>query len=178
MAPGTSTHADHLLANARGGDARALNLLLRREAATVRRLCARLCGAPLDPEEVFQETLLAIARHIGAYRGDAAFSTWVYTLARTQRGRALRRLASSGRAREAAELRAGDSLPLADPDRADLRDALYAATRDLSDVDREILLLRDLEGLTAAEVSHRIGLTIPAVKTRLHRARTAVRGRL
>ena len=56
--------------------------------------------------------------------------------------------------------------------------AIDAALRTLSDVDRNILLLRDAEGMSAAEVATRTGLTIPAVKTRLHRARVAVREQL
>lgn len=176
--PRAQREAD-LVARGRGGDRAAVDELLRGYAPQIERICRRLCGQDEAYEDVLQETYLGIIRNLGSFRGDSAFLTWAFTICRTYRGRYLRRLR-----REAWT----DQHDVAEtPSDVDceahaacqqLGAALVAAIGCLSAVDRSILVLRDVEGLSAIEVAERVGLTVPAVKTRLHRARIAVRSRL
>lgn len=172
-----------LIVAAQAGSRSALDALLRRHQTAIERVCRRMCGDETMADDVIQETYLAIMRSLPAYRGDAGFLTWVYTIARTHRGRA-HRTATRDRGRHELLGRLGP-LPrgrargpeerVADQE---LGRALEQALLGLAPLDREILILRDHEGLTAAEVSERVWLTVPAVKTRLHRARVFVRAQL
>lgn len=134
---------------------------------------------------MLQDTLLGIAANIHRFRADSSLLTWAYTIARTHRARRRR-----GRSLEAkvshmrvdfgvrVERLAGCDTPFEHVVDDELRSALIGAMGSLSSVDREILLRRDLEGFSADEVARALGLTVPAVKTRLHRARMATRERM
>lgn len=172
---------DHSLAQrAALGDRHARDQLLTRHYEAIRRLCQRLCGDPERAEDVAQETFAALLRALDSYRGAASFTTWAYTVARTHHGRAIR---SEMRHRaRAARLHAhlGSLLVSADDGEAalacaSLRHWVDRATRQLSEVDRAVLVLRDVQGYTAAEAAQALGLTVPAVKARLSRARARVR---
>lgn len=175
---GARREAD-LVARGRTGDRTAIEELLRAYAPQIERICRRLCGPDDSYEDVLQETYLGIIRNLGSFRGDSAFVTWAFTICRTYRGRYLRR-----QRREAWI----DGLDVADtPSDVDceahaagqqLGEVIHAAIERLSATDRSILVLRDVQGMSALEVAARVGLTVPAVKTRLHRARLAMRARL
>jgi RNA polymerase sigma-70 factor (ECF subfamily) len=136
---------------------------------------------------VAQETLLAAATRIAGFRGASSPSTWLYTIARRFCIKARRRskfapqtvLSVDDEGRRIAE-RVPDAHP--DPERAldDRRLAvgLDSAIAALEPKYREVLLLRDVEGLTAQEVAEVTGLGVAAVKSRLHRARLQVRDSL
>lgn len=169
-----------LAQRATAGDGRARELLLRRHYATIGRVCRRLCADPVTAEDVQQETLLAVIRHLGSYRGDASFTTWVFTLARTHAGRVAR---SDHRHRARVDRLAKHllSLPRSGPDHDDtvaaieLRGRVLAALMSLPPVDRAVLEARDILGYSAAETATALCLSVPAVKTRLHRARGRLR---
>ena len=149
-----------LLAEAQSGDRAALEALLRRFEPRVLRFGLRLCRNSADAEDIVQETLLAAARTLGRFRGEASPSTWLYTIARSfcikkrRRSRHAPEVVSmeseGGRAREVRDPGRGPDR-LADDRR--LRVALEAAIATLAPAYREILLLRDVEGLPAAEVA-------------------------
>ena len=174
-----------LLAEAKAGDASALEALLRRFQPRVLRFGLRLCRNSADAEDIVQETLLAAARTLGRFRGDASPSTWLYTIARSFCIKKRRRSrhapeevsieSERGRAREVRDPGRGPDR-LADDRR--LRAALEGAIAALDTGYREVLLLRDVEGLPAADVARATGLSVAAVKSRLHRARAEVRARL
>jgi RNA polymerase sigma-70 factor (ECF subfamily) len=175
-----------LLEAAREGDRKALDELLRRHRPRLLAICQRMCRDTEEASEVLQDTLLGIAANIRRFRGDSSLVTWAYTIARThrarrRRGRSLEAKISHMRVDFGADL---EQLPgqQSNPyDRVaddELRGALMMAIRALSQVDREILVRRDLEGFSASEVATQLGLTVPAVKTRLHRARVATRERM
>lgn len=140
-----------------------------------------MCRGDGSFDDVLQETYLGIVRNIASFRGQSSFLTWVYTVARTYRGRYVRTAA-----RHQARTLAVTELSIAPRSidvegtvaGAELGGAIHQALAHLSDLDRRILLLRDVDGLTAAEVAVATGLSIPAVKTRLHRARVVARRRL
>jgi RNA polymerase sigma-70 factor (ECF subfamily) len=174
-----------VLEAARGGDPAALEALLERHQARVYRFGLKMCGQAEDAQDVVQDTLFAAARTIGRFRGQSSVSTWLYSIARSFCIKKRRRRASAPevvsleeRGPSARETAAGSP----DPERAlakrELGSALDSAISALGPGLREVLLLRDVEGLSAAEVSQVMGLAVPAVKSRLHRARAALRERL
>jgi len=175
------------LAAAQGGDRRALEQLLGAHAAQVERFAARMCRHAADAEDVTQETLIAAARTVGNFRGDAAVSTWLFRIARSfcikqrRRGRSVRQADTSlddvrsPEAKTLADAAAGPEATLHD---RQLGRALQGAIEALAPMYREVLLLRDVEGLSANEVSEVLGIRVDAVKTRLHRARIAVRDKM
>ncbi|MFV8752511.1 RNA polymerase sigma factor [Nannocystaceae bacterium ST9] len=176
---------NELIDAARAGDRRALDLLVRRHRPRLEAICRRMCEDADEAAEVLQDTLLGIAANIGRFRGDSSLLTWAYTIARTHRARRRR---GRGRSVEikVKHLRVELSDEVAAPEREpfecladdELRSALILALRQLSVLDREVLVLRDVEGFSAAEVAEQLRLSIPAVKTRLHRARVATRERI
>lgn len=182
----TDESDEALLAAARRGDRAALGKLLARHEAQVYRYGLRMCRNDDDAKEVLQETLLAMARTVADFRGDASIPTWLYTVARS--------FCIKRRRRKKGEPGASDVEPLdaaaaqrtpaeaATPEEQtaarELDRALDQAIAALPAEAREVLLLRDGEGLTAPEVASVLGLTVEAVKSRLHRARLAVRQKL
>jgi RNA polymerase sigma-70 factor, ECF subfamily len=167
------------LERARAGDRAALESVLRHHRRAIERMCTRMCsGAAEHTDDVIQDTYLAIVRNIASFRGQASFLTWAYTIARTAHGRRRRRAAlaivSGHLVAPAANSRPLDEVVAA----SKLGETICAALTALSETDRRVLLMRDLEGWSAHEVAERTGLTVPAVKTRLHRARVAMRSRL
>lgn len=175
-----------LLDAARAGDAEALETLLERQEPRLYRFARRLCRSPADAEDVLQESLLAAARGLAGFRGASSLSTWLYTIARSQCIKKHRRRKSapmefSLEAEEAASARERPD-PAPDPEAAlqtrRLEAALERAIARLDRPYREVLILRDVEGLTAPEVATVTGLSVAAVKSRLHRARARVREEL
>ncbi len=170
-----------LLAALRGGDDAALEALLRRHAPTVMRFALKLCRDRTDADDVLQDTLIAASRGLRELRGDAAVSTWLYTVARSVciKKRRLRKHAPASvialEGPEAAVIRS----ELAEPDDAvagrQLGVALERAIGQLDEGAREVVVLRDVEGLSAAETAEVLGLSPEAVKSRLHRARASLR---
>jgi RNA polymerase sigma-70 factor, ECF subfamily len=170
-----------LLAAARQGDRAALGELLARHQHRVFGFGMKMCGDPEDAKDVAQDTLLAMARTVRDFRGDATLSTWLYTVARSfcikKRRRSKGAPAMHEPLDQTAQERSGE--PAATPEQAllgrEARDAVAAALDTLPPEAREVLVLRDLEGLSAAEVATVTGLSVAAVKSRLHRARAALR---
>lgn len=158
--------------------------LLEEYAPTIHRFALRMCRDAEDARDVVQETMLAAARGLGEFRGDASLSTWLFTIARSFciKTRRLR----TGQPDRLLSLESEDVEPMrsgaAAPDEAagdrELGRALEAAIDALEPMYREVLLLRDVEGLTAPEVASVLGIGVDAVKSRLHRARMAVRERI
>lgn len=178
---------DELLAAARQGDAVALEALLVRYQPHLYRFGLRMCGNVEDAGDVAQDSLLSMARSVRDFRGDASVSTWLYTIARRFCIRKRRRSKFAPAAEDPLDGPAGDAARgLADPAPGpeqtaagrELETALIAAIDALEPGQREVLLLRDVEGLSAAEVAKVLDLGVDAVKSRLHRARVAVRQRL
>lgn len=168
-----------LLDAARQGDGAALDRLLRIYEPRIYRFGLRMCRDAADAEDVLQETLLAAARNLTGFRADAALSTWLYALARShcikQRRRGKFEPARAEPLDAAHAVRDPAPLPDEEAARAELAGRLERALRRLDPRHREVLLLRDVEGLTAPEVARVLGLGERAVKSRLHRARAMLR---
>lgn len=175
-----------LLNAAQSGDARALEELLQQYQGKIYRFGMRMCRNPEDAKDVLQDTLLTMARSVRDFRG-ASLSTWLYTIARSVCIKKRRKSKFAPAHEESLDTEAGEEARhLADPSRPADEDlaaketerALSRAIAELEPAYREVLVLRDVEGLTAREVGDVLGLSVEAVKSRLHRARLAVRARI
>jgi RNA polymerase sigma-70 factor (ECF subfamily) len=176
---------DQLVAAARRGDREALEELLRRVEPRVFRFGMKMCRDPEDARDVSQETLFAAARTLGGFRSESSLSTWLYAIARSYCIKARRRSvyapevvpleSAPAEARAAPDATPGPDRALADRER---RAALAEAIAALAPEYRRVLLMRDVEGRPASEVAAATGLSVAAVKSRLHRARAAVKERI
>lgn len=136
----------------------------------------KMCRDPEDAKDVLQDTLLALARGVRDFRGASSLSTWLFTVARSFCIKKRRKRAPAVDAISAAD-HVADAAPHADEALASrqVEEAIERAIAALEPMYREVLLLRDVEGLSAKEVAEVLGIGVPAVKSRLHRARIAVR---
>lgn len=166
-----------LITRARAGDRAALAQLLEQLSPLVYRFGLRMCRHRADAEDVLQDTLLSVADHLAEFEGRASLSSWVFMLARTACARKRRGLKNRSHLPEeaVAELASEAGSPEQSALQGELRLALERALGGLSSEQREVLLLRDMEGLSAPEVAEALGMSVPAVKSRLHRARISLR---
>jgi RNA polymerase sigma-70 factor (ECF subfamily) len=170
-----------LLERARSGQADALEQLLERHQAQIYRFGMKMCRNPEDAKDVLQDTLLSAARSVRDFRGGSSISTWLYTVARSFCVKKRRK--SKYAPKESAVSLDGAAEHAADPGMApdeslaskEVERALEKAIATLEPMYREVLLLRDVEGLAAPEVARVTGISVQAVKSRLHRARLSVR---
>jgi len=173
-----------LLEKARGGDPAAVDELLRRHERSVYRFGLRMCGDEDAARDVLQETLLAAFKGIGEFRGEARLSTWLYQIARSFCSKSRRRGAGEPErheeldAPEARALPSEGEPPDARAHAAEVGRALQAAIAALPAASREVVVLRDVEGLSAEEAAAVLGIEVGALKSRLHRARMELRGHL
>jgi RNA polymerase sigma-70 factor, ECF subfamily len=163
------------LSRASAGDREAFDAFMERHAAPVLRFIRLHQPDLAQAEDALQETFVAAWRGAGDFRGGGSARPWLLAIARRAVLRQGRRRV--GEPDEAVEL---DGLAEeagwgADRDghlhALELRDLVEQGFRVLSPEDREILLLRDVEGFSGEEVGQLLGLSLPAAKSRLHRAR-------
>lgn len=167
---------DALITAARAGDRSAAAEILTRYQERIYRYGLRMCGDEESAREVLQETMLAAFRHLPGFRGDAALSTWLFQIARSfciKERRGVRPTSALD-----AGLADGAPPPDAQVHARQIGQALAAAISALPPEQREVLVLRDVEGLSAQDAADIIGIEVGALKSRLHRARTALRERL
>jgi RNA polymerase sigma-70 factor (ECF subfamily) len=180
--PGDAAEDRRLLAAARGGDRRALELVTRRVSGSLYRFSRGFCRDPHDAEDVMQDVLVALVSSLGSFRGDASLSSWTYVVARNACARRRRRARHHALEDGNGEAMLAVPDPGAEPDRAaerhELREALEEAIAALPATLRDALVLRDVEGLPAAEVARLLDVGERAVKSRLHRARARLRDAL
>jgi len=156
------------------GDEHAMSQLLRTCQPDLKRFARRTCASSEDAEDAVQAALWQLHRKIGTLGTVAAFATWLFRIIERECFRIFRRSAA-GRGRLLEPL--GDALA-APQIPTDLRLDLTKAIAALPEPYRVALILRDVEELTAPEVAERLGVSVQAVKSRLHRARTMLRERL
>ena len=175
-----------LLELSRAGDGKALEALLERHQAQIYRFGMKMCRDPEDAKDVLQDTLLAMARGVRDFRGASSMSTWLYTIARSFCIKKRRKSKFAPEERSLDTDVVAETKQLADPARSpdealvakQVEKALEEAIASLEPTYREVLILRDVEGLTASEVGEVVGASSQAVKSRLHRARLSVRAQV
>ena len=165
----------------------AIPQLVDRHGGQLYRLALRFCGTPADAEDLVQQTFLQAFRKWHQFKGDAAPTTWLYTIAARQCERTKRLRSGEPRRLESLD----DLLPSGEPKVADLRgldespyrarlrheakEALEAAIAKLPMKLRMTLVLKDIVELSLADVAKVLGLKLGTVKTRVHRARLMLR---
>lgn len=165
------------------GEDGAFELLVRRHERRVFGLLMRMMGSREEAEDVAQDTFLSLHRHGRRFRGDARFSTFVYRVAANA---ALNRRRTLGRSRArieklAVRQSAGDDLPYSprDPEDAtagvELSNHVREALQKLSPALRMPVVLYDIEGLAYGEIAEVLSIAEGTVKSRIHRARQALR---
>ncbi|HUT53820.1 MAG TPA: sigma-70 family RNA polymerase sigma factor [bacterium] len=175
---------EHLIGQARSGDAAAFEALIERYRSRVFRLAVRFTRNPDDAQEVLQEVFFTVYQKLGQFEGKSAFSTWLYRVAVNT---ALMRL----RGRDKAELVSisefpDDSLPgetegKGPEDKIMTEQALARIERAMIPLPADfktVLILRDIEDFSNEETAEIMGLSVAAVKSRLHRARGFMRKKL
>jgi RNA polymerase sigma factor (sigma-70 family) len=158
---------DHLVAQARSGDAQALDALLRRCQPDLRRYARRHCASE-DIDDAVQDALWILARRVSALRAAAALSSWLFV---TMRRICLRLLLQRRNSEPLDEERHAVAVESQDQLRLDLARAISALAPNY----REVLLLVDVIGHTVPEAAEALTIGLEAAKSRLHRARLMVR---
>ena len=180
-----------LVERARSRDVAAFEILVARYRSKVYGLAVRMMQDASDAEEVLQETFLSAWQNLPNFRGESAFGSWLYRICANFCLMRLRRKKVETTEAESAQLPgprfdAEGSLlssPSYDWSRGteekaldnELRTAIERATDTLPDEHRTVFLLKDIDGLSYEEIAETLGTTVPAVKSRLHRARLALR---
>lgn len=166
-----------LVERARRGDAGAFEALVRRYARTAHAAALAVVKEPADAEDVVQDAFIRALERLEDCRDPAKFGAWLLRIVRN-RAHSVRRYLG---VRDAAPL---DALPLASPqpgparetERSQLRDDLTEALSDLTEVQREVVLLHDLEGWKHREIGEALELPEGTVRAHLFHARRALRG--
>lgn len=179
-----SSHEAVLAAAARGDDA-ALSQLVHAYHDRVYRFGLRVCRDGFDADDAVQEAFLQLARRPDVAKDQGALS-WLFAVVKNACLRMLRpfvreRRALGERVADADDASVVDPAQL-DPQQAlerwELVQSVHAAIASLDRPLREVLVLRDLEGLSGEETSAALGIELAAMKSRLHKARTQLRGSL
>jgi RNA polymerase sigma-70 factor (ECF subfamily) len=164
----------------RAGNREAFEQLVQRYADRLYAVVLRYLGDPHEAEEAVQEAFLRAWRGIGGFERRAQFFTWLYRIGINEAKRRAERRPAAGTVTSMEETPVGDApdwseAPETRSEQRDLRAVLERAVRELPLEYRAPLILRDVEGLSTAEAAEVMELREAAFKSRLHRARLAVR---
>lgn len=173
---------DHVLAAAARGDDEALVVLVRAYHDRVHRFGLRVCRGGFDADDAVQEAFTKLVRRPDVVRDPGALA-WLMQVVRNTCLRLLRPFARQRRVlgeriEDSDEIPSLHLGPEAALERWDLVEAVHAAIAKLDRPLREVLVMRDLEGLSGDETCHLLGLEVAAMKTRLRRARAKLREEL
>ncbi len=175
-----------LIKKAQNGDVEALTELVKRYEKTIYNFSFKVCRNREKAEHTMQETFMSMVKSIKQFSGKSKFSTWLYTIVSNH----CLMMARAEKKKHFASLDDDDSLidekDIADwkvtpeqvTENRELKKILDKAINKLPYDYRIVFILRDVEGLSTAETAKVVGLTVPAVKSRLHRARAFLRKEL
>lgn len=164
------------------GEAGAMDALIRASYADVYALARRLLGDPSDAADATQEVYVRVVRSVLGFRGEAAFGTWLHRVTvnvclsvLTRRGNQRARGQTAGWSDFDVDLPDPAPDPETRAELADLAARTAAALAQLAPDAREVVVLRDLQGLSTREAAAVLGISEGAVKVRLHRAHVRLR---
>jgi RNA polymerase sigma-70 factor, ECF subfamily len=178
-----------LVARARQGDNRAFSTLVKQYEAKIFRLAQHITQNREDAEDVLQETFLKAYEHLDQFQGNSKFYTWIVRIAvnqalmklrrrRTDKSVSLDETIDTGEDTVTREVAAWDEDPEQRFSREELAEILDSAIQDLTPTYRSVFLLRDVDDLSTEETAEALGISVPAVKSRLLRARLQLREKL
>ncbi len=178
-----------LVAQARGGGTEAFSELVVRYESNIFRLARHITQNPEDAEDVLQETFLKAYEHLDEFQGNSKFYTWLVRIAVNQSLMKLRKRKAdnsvslddpfdTGEENLTREIAVWDPNPEQTYSREEIREILEKAVESLPPTFRAVFALRDIEGLSTEEAAAMLNLSIPAVKSRLLRARLRLREKL
>jgi RNA polymerase sigma-70 factor (ECF subfamily) len=184
----TAAKDEELVRYAQGGDHRAFDELVRRYRDKVYRLSYKILRHEEDAAEALQDAFLSAFRGIDKFKVESTFSTWLYRIAtnaslmkyrkRRDHHVSLEQSQSSDEDAEGIQIPDWSRQPLNDLLNSETREVMEQGIEKLPEELRTVFVLRDVEGMSNAEVAEILNLTVAAVKSRLHRARIALRDRL
>ena len=189
----TSGHDPALIERLQAGDHEALETIVHLYSTKLYNVAQRILGDSADTEEVIQDVFWTVFRKAKTFQGNSRFSTWLYRLTVNAALGKIRRRKNQNR-----QLEYGGYLPRFGDDghhrvrpvvdwsdtldrsyaKQEMQRVVKAALDGLKPLDRSVVVLSDLEGLSDKEIATTLQLTVSAVKTRLHRARLFLRGQL
>jgi RNA polymerase sigma-70 factor (ECF subfamily) len=178
-----------LVTQVRAGDSRAFNELVRRYEGKIFRLANHITQNREDAEDVLQETFMKAYEHLDQFKGDSKFYTWIVRIAVNQALMKLRRRKTdksvsldeqidTGEDNVTREIAAWGEDPEQHYSREELGTILDSAIQSLEPLYRSVFVLRDIDELSTEETAEALDLSVPAVKSRLLRARLQLRERL
>lgn len=179
--PGGATD-EELVSRCAAGDRAAFDRLVDRHGDALFRFTSSHCSSSRDAEDAVQDGLLAAWRGARTFRGEATARTWLFQVVLHACRRRSRRRA--GEPAIHAPVEEAERLPAGDADaeeRASSRQtgaALQRGLAELPEESREVLLLRDVEGMSGADAAAILGIGLAAMKSRLHRARLELKERV
>ena len=176
----------------KSGDQQALETIFDLYSVKLYNVALRILGEPADTEEVIQDVFWTVYRKAKSFQGNSQFSTWLYRLTVNAALGKIRRRKSSK------EVDYEEYMPKFQADghhvvrpvvdwsdnldeqysKHELKELLGKALDELKPLDKSVVVLSDLEGLSDREIADTLGLSVSAVKTRLHRARLFLRGKM
>ncbi|MFF1868557.1 RNA polymerase sigma factor [Kitasatospora herbaricolor] len=166
---------ERLIKAAQNGDLTSLTTVVMESQPHVRKFALSLCASPEDAEDAAQEALIILYRKIGTLRATGALASWMFRIVRNECLRQVRLLASrSDQAAAGGEVSAERSAEEAVLRRLEV-ERIAGAVAALPFDQRQVLVLRDVQGLPGKAVARALGLSDAAMKSRLHRARAALR---
>ena len=184
---------EELVTAIREGGTEALESLVTRYEKRIYNLAYRMLGNREDAEDVLQDTFLNVVRSIDGFKSRSSFSTWLYRVAANAALTRLRQRSKRDKSegefldqvysvQEAAHAQSRlvdwSNRPAERLLDGEARQVMDEAISELPEIYRVVFVLRDVEGLPASEVAEVLGLSIPAVKSRLHRERLYLRSKL
>jgi RNA polymerase sigma-70 factor (ECF subfamily) len=174
-----------LVAQAQGGGLEAFEELVRRHSQLIYRTLTAILGNPADAQDAMQDTLLNAFKHLAGFQGRAKFSTWLVSIAKNA---ALQRLrnrksavsldedtAEAGEDFRPRQVRAWRDDPEQMYSSSEMGQLVEQGILQLPPNYRVVVILRDIEHLSTEEVARQLGLSVPALKTRLFRGRLMLR---
>jgi RNA polymerase sigma-70 factor (ECF subfamily) len=175
-----------IIRQAQEGDKNALAQLVKKYEQTIYNFAFKICRNRDKAELIMQETFYSMVKSLHQFDGNSKLSTWLYRivsnhclmLARKMRNQKFVSLEDDDGLFEEKHIADWSSLPYKNTENEELKEILDDAIQKLSPEYRMIFLMRDVEGLSTEETALATELTIPAVKSRLHRARAFLRNEL
>ncbi len=183
------TDEGSLISRARSGDGAAFTELVNRYSRKVFRLAKHITQNSEDAEDVLQDTFLKAYEHLGEFQEQSKFYTWIVRIAVNEslmklRKRRAGRIVSldepvdTGEEMITREIAVWDENPEQRYSREEVHEILEQAVESLTPIFRTVFVLRDIDELSTEETASALGISVPAVKSRLLRARLQLRDKL